>query len=253
MIVIAQDTTYYGLDLYGSRQLGPLLRKLCKIDGIEWIRLHYAYPAHFPDDVIEAVRDEPKICKYLDIPFQHISDRQLKSMRRGVTKEQVYDLIEKLRSEVPDIALRTTLLTGYPGESDEDFAELLEFVEKVRFERLGVFPYSEEEGTYSAEQLDDDVPDEVKHQRADTLMELQNRISAENNRLRIGNCERIIIDRREDSFLIGRSQYDSPEIDTEILIETEQQIRPGAFCNVKITDAEDYDLYGTLLPAGNKK
>ncbi len=253
LIVIAQDTTYYGLDLYGSRQLGPLLRKLCKIDGIEWIRLHYAYPAHFPDDVIEAVRDEPKICKYLDIPFQHISDRQLKSMRRGVTKEQVYDLIEKLRTEIPDIALRTTLLTGYPGESEEDFAELLEFVEKVRFERLGVFPYSEEEGTYSAEQLDDDVPDEVKQQRADTLMELQNRISAENNRLRIGNCERIIIDRREDSFLIGRSQYDSPEIDTEILIETEQQIRPGAFCNVKITDAEDYDLYGTLLPAGNKK
>lgn len=253
LIVIAQDTTYYGLDLYGSRQLGTLLRKLCKIDGIEWIRLHYAYPAQFPEDVIEAVRDEPKICKYLDIPFQHISDRQLKSMRRGVTKKQVYDLIEKLRTEIPDIALRTTLLTGYPGESDEDFAELLEFVEKVRFERLGVFPYSEEEGTYSAESLKDDVPDPIKQQRADTLMELQNRISAENNRRRIGHCERIIIDRREDTFLIGRSQYDSPEIDTEILIEMDKSIRPGTFLPVKITEAEDYDLYGEIVPEGMQK
>ena len=253
LIVIAQDTTYYGLDLYGKRRLAELLEALCRIDGIRWIRLHYAYPAQFPEDVIEAVRDEPKICKYLDIPFQHISDRQLKSMRRGVTKKQVYDLIEKLRTEIPDIALRTTLLTGYPGESEEDFAELLEFVEKVRFERLGVFPYSEEEGTYSAESLKDDVPDQIKQQRADTLMELQNRISAENNRRRIGHCERIIIDRREDTFLIGRSQYDSPEIDTEILIETDKSIRPGTFLPVKITEAEDYDLYGEIVPQGMQK
>ena len=180
LIVIAQDTTYYGLDLYGERRLGDLLRRLCRIDGIEWLRLHYAYPAQFPDDVIGAMRDEPKICKYLDIPFQHISDSQLKSMRRGLDKAETYALVEKMRREVLGIALRTTLLTGYPGESEQDFEELLQFVRDIRFERLGVFPYSEEEGTYSATKLQDDVPEEVKQQRVDRIMELQNGISREN-------------------------------------------------------------------------
>lgn len=247
LIVIAQDTTYYGLDLYGERRLGELLRRLCRIDGLEWVRLHYAYPAQFPTDVIDALRDEPKMCKYLDIPFQHISDPQLKSMRRGLNKAQTYELIGELRRRIPGIALRTTLLTGYPGESEADFDELLEFVERVRFERLGVFPYSEEEGTYSAMRLRDDVPDEVKQRRADAIMELQNRISAENNRRRIGTRERIIIDRREGEFLVGRSQYDSPEVDTEILVETDENPSPGTFLDVKITEAGDYDLYGKFV------
>ena len=185
-------------------------------------------------------------CKYLDIPFQHISDPQLKSMRRGLNKAQTYELIGELRRRIPGIALRTTLLTGYPGESEADFDELLEFVERVRFERLGVFPYSEEEGTYSAMRLRDDVPDKVKQRRADAIMELQNRISAENNRRRIGTQERIIIDRREGEFLVGRSQYDSPEVDTEILVETDENPSPGTFLDVKITEAGDYDLYGKI-------
>lgn len=304
LIVIAQDTTYYGMDLYGERKLGELLHKLCQIDGIEWIRLHYAYPTHFPEQVIEVMRDEPKICKYLDIPFQHISDSQLKSMRRGLTKAETYALIEKLRREIPDIALRTTLLTGYPGETEADFEELLQFVRDIRFERLGVFPYSEEEGTYSATQLHDDVPEEVKQQRVDRIMELQNEISLENNQKRIGRIERVILDRREGDYWIGRSQYDSPEVDTEIFIDfsdsqnasdtavdsdflkgstansiaephhkhsntsTPQsasgtlatsdttttpctldpdQLTPGTFLQVKITEAEDYDLYATPI------
>lgn len=246
LIVIAQDTTYYGLDLYGERKLGELLRRLCRIDGLRWIRLHYAYPAHFPDDVIEAMRDEEKICPYLDIPFQHISDAQLRSMRRGLDRVQTYALIEKLRHEVPDIALRTTLLVGYPGESESDFAELLEFVEKVRFERLGVFPYSEEEGTYSAERLEDDVPEEVKRRRADAVMALQNRISREHNQRRVGRTEEVIVDRREGRFLVGRTRYDSPEVDTEILIETDEEPAPGTILRVSITEADDYDLYGVL-------
>ena len=246
LIVIAQDTTYYGLDLYGERKLGELLRRLCRIDGLRWIRLHYAYPAHFPDDVIEAMRDEEKICPYLDIPFQHISDAQLRSMRRGLDRVQTYALIEKLRHEVPDIALRTTLLVGYPGESESDFAELLEFVEKVRFERLGVFPYSEEEGTYSAERLEDDVPEEVKRRRADAVMALQNRISREHNQRRVGRTEEVIVDRREGRFLVGRTRYDSPEVDPEILIETDEEPAPGTILRVSITEADDYDLYGVL-------
>lgn len=260
LIVIAQDTTYYGLDLYGERRLGDLLRRLCRIDGIEWLRLHYAYPAQFPDDVIGAMRDEPKICKYLDIPFQHISDSQLKSMRRGLDKAETYALVEKMRREVPGIALRTTLLTGYPGESEQDFDELLQFVRDIRFERLGVFPYSEEEGTYSATKLQDDVPEEVKQQRVDRIMELQNGISRENNLRRVGRTERVILDRREGDYWIGRTQYDSPEVDTEILIsasETGKSVREntgdrtlsaGQFLDVRITRADDYDLYGIPKP-----
>lgn len=246
LIVIAQDTTYYGLDLYGERKLGELLRRLCRIDGIEWVRLHYAYPASFPQDAIDAMRDEPKICKYLDIPFQHISDSQLRSMRRGIDRAQTYALIDRLRSEIPGIALRTTLLTGYPDESEADFAELMEFVRRVRFERLGVFAYSEEEGTYSAQRLSDNVPEKTKRLRVERLMELQNGISRELNMQRLGTTERVIVDGREGDLLVARSQFDSPEVDTEILIHTQQELAPGSMCTVKITQADDYDLYAAI-------
>lgn len=249
LIVIAQDTTFYGLDLYGERRLGELLRRLCAVEGIHWVRLHYAYPAQFPRDVIDLLRDEPKLCKYLDIPFQHISDAQLKSMRRGLDQAETYALIDELRREVPGIALRTTLLVGYPGETEADFAQLEQFVRKIRFERLGVFPYSEEEGTYSAQHLTDNVPEEIKRQRADRIMEIQSEISRENNLARVGHTEEVVIDRHEGTFWVGRTQYDSPEVDTEILIPDDgQKLRPGEFYPVEITEAEEYDLYGRLLP-----
>ena len=247
LMVIAQDTTYYGVDLYGRRRLADLLTELCRIGGIEWIRLHYAYPTGFPDDVIEVMAHEPKICKYLDIPFQHISDDQLAAMHRRHTKAQAYELIDKLRQAIPDLALRTTLLVGYPGETEADFEELLEFVRTVRFERLGVFPYSEEEGTYSARNLPDDVPEEVKQSRVEREKALQNEISLENNRARIGQLERVIIDSRQGDFYVGRSQYDSPEVDQEILIPAAgRRLIRGCFYQVRITAAEDYDLYGEL-------
>lgn len=247
LIVIAQDTTYYGVDLYGERKLAELLKRLCTVDGIEWIRLHYAYPTAFPQDVIDVMAAEPKICKYLDIPFQHISDSQLRSMHRGIDKQGTYALIERLRAAIPDIAIRTTLLVGYPGESDEDFAELLDFVRDVRFDRLGVFPYSEEEGTYSAEHLEDDVPAETKELRVDTIMAIQGNISLENNVNRVGRTERVIIDSKEGEYYIGRTQYDSPEVDQEILIKTDKRLKPGDFVTVKITAAEQYDLYADLI------
>lgn len=242
LIVIAQDTTYYGLDLYGERRLGELLRKLCRTGGIEWIRLHYAYPAGFPDDVIAAVRDEHKICKYLDIPLQHIADSQLRSMKRGLDGAATRGLVRKLRSEIPAFALRTTMLTGYPGETDADFEELLDFVREARFERLGVFPYSEEGGTYSAQNLPDDVPDEVKRQRADRLMEVQAGISAEINAGRVGGIETVIVDRREGDCWVCRSQWDSPEVDTEILVRSDESAMPGSFRRVVVTGALEYDL-----------
>ena len=248
LMVIAQDTTYYGIDLYGRRRLAELLRQLCRVEGIEWIRLHYAYPAAFPEDVIEVMAAEPKICKYLDIPFQHISDSQLSSMKRRHTKQQAYELIGKLRAAVPDIALRTTLLTGYPGESEADFAELEEFVREVRFERLGVFAYSEEEGTYSATRLRDDVLDEVKAERVERIMTLQRSISAELNAARVGQTLRVIVDSRQGDFYTARSQYDSPEVDGEIMIPaSERRLIRGRMYDVKITAAEDYDLYGTVV------
>ena len=247
LIVIAQDTTYYGLDLYGRRMLAELLRRLCRIDGIEWIRLHYAYPAGFPDEVIEAMASEPKICKYLDIPFQHISDAQLASMHRRHTKAEAMELIGRLRGAIPDLALRTTLLVGYPGETEADFEELLAFVREVRFERLGVFPYSEEEGTWSAENLRDDIPETIKQQRAERVMALQNEISLENNRRRVGRTERVIIDSRQGDWYVGRTQYDSPEVDQEILIPaSECRLLRGHFYDVTVTSAADYDLYGEI-------
>ena len=247
LMVIAQDTTYYGIDLYGRRMLAELLRRLCRIDGIEWIRLHYAYPAGFPDEVIEAMASEPKICKYLDIPFQHISDAQLASMHRRHTKAEAMELIGRLRGAIPDLALRTTLLVGYPGETEADFEELLAFVREVRFERLGVFPYSEEEGTWSAENLRDDIPETIKQQRAERVMALQNEISLENNRLRVGRTERVIIDSRQGDWYVGRTQYDSPEVDQEILIPaSERRLLRGHFYDVTVTSAADYDLYGEI-------
>lgn len=248
LIVIAQDTTYYGIDLYGERRLAQLLEALCRIDGIEWIRLHYAYPTDFPQDVIEVMAREPKICNYIDIPLQHISDNQLAKMHRRHTKSDALALIARLRKAIPDIAIRTTLLVGYPDESEQDFRELQEFVAEQRFERLGVFTYSEEEGTYSAEQLTDNVPQEVKEQRADAIMRQQSEISRELNAKRTGSVQRVIIDRREGDYYIGRSQYDSPEVDEEILIDaSERRLLRGRFYDVRITAYDDYDLYGEVV------
>ena len=248
LMVIAQDTTYYGVDIYGERKLAELLERLCRIEKIEWIRLHYAYPTDFPDEVIEVMAREKKICKYLDIPFQHISDNQLSAMKRRHTKQEALDLIKKLRAAIPDIALRTTLLVGYPTESEADFKELVEFVRETKFDRLGVFAYSEEEGTYSATRLSDDVPEQTKQERVDAIMRLQERISLENNAKRIGQKMRVIIDRKEGDFYIGRSEYDSPEVDQEIIVESfGKRLYRGRFYDVAVTDAEDYDLYAEVL------
>lgn len=254
IMVIAQDTTYYGIDLYGRRRLADLLTELCRIEGIEWIRLHYAYPAAFPEDVIEVMAREPKICKYLDIPFQHISDNMLSAMKRRHSKAEAMELIARLRERIPDIALRTTLLVGYPGETAEDIAELEQFVRDVRFERLGVFPYSEEEGTYSAENLKDDVPEEEKQRRADRIMLIQEQIALENNLSRVGRTMRVVVDSRQGDYYVARSEYDSPEVDQEILIPVElRQLRRGHFYDVRITDAEGYDLYGEVIAPARKK
>ncbi len=244
LIVIAQDTTYYGLDLYGERRLAELLRRLARIDGIEWIRLHYAYPAGFPDDVIEVMRDEPKICRYLDIPLQHIATRQLRSMKRGLDGPVTRDLVRRLREAIPGLALRTTMLVGYPGETDADFEELLDFVREAKFERLGVFPYSAEEGTHSADNLADDVPDEVKQRRVERLMSLQADISAGLNAARIGSTERVIVDRREGPTWVCRSERDSPEVDGEVIVDaSDSALSPGDFITVTITGANEHDLF----------
>lgn len=247
IIVIAQDSTYYGKDLYGERRLAELLRRLCAIEGVEWVRLHYAYPTDFPQDVIEVMRDEPKMCKYLDIPLQHISDNQLKAMRRRITKAETEELVARLRREIPDIALRTTMLVGFPGETEEDFEELCEFVERVRFDRLGAFAYSEEEGTPSALTMKDDVPFEVKEDRVERLMKIQKRISLKLNAERVGKRMRVIIDSKEGDFWIGRSQYDSPEVDEEILVTSAEPLEIGQMVDVVVTDCEEYDLYAEVV------
>ncbi len=247
IIVIAQDSTYYGKDLYGERRLAELLRRLCAIEGVEWVRLHYAYPTDFPQDVIEVMRDEPKMCKYLDIPLQHISDNQLKAMRRRITKAETEELVARLRREIPDIALRTTMLVGFPGESEEDFAELCEFVERVRFDRLGAFAYSEEDGTPSALTMTDDVPAEVKEERVERLMKIQKRISLKLNAERVGKKMRVIVDSKEGDFWVARSQYDSPEVDEEILVTSPEPLEIGQMVEVVITDCEEYDLYAKTV------
>ncbi len=246
IIVIAQDTTYYGKDLYGERKLAELLRRLCAIQGVEWVRLHYAYPTDFPQDVIEVLRDEPKMCKYLDIPLQHIADNQLKAMRRRITKAETEELVARLRREIPDIALRTTMLVGFPGESEEDFEELCDFIQRVRFDRLGAFAYSEEEGTPSALHLEDNVPAEVKESRVERLMKIQKGISLALNSERVGKDMRVIIDRTEGDFYIARSQYDSPEVDEEILIPITRELEIGDMVDIRVTDYDEYDLYGEI-------
>jgi ribosomal protein S12 methylthiotransferase len=246
LLVVAQDTTFYGMDIYGERRLAALLNALSEVDGIEWIRLHYAYPAQFPDDVIGALRSNSKLCRYLDIPFQHVNDAVLKNMRRGVNRRQTFDLIGKLREQAPGIALRTTLLVGHPGEDEAAFAELMDFVREVKFERLGVFTYSEEEGTYGAKHLKDTLTQEEKQQRANALMKLQAEISASLNHAKVGKTLRVILDRKEGGYYVGRTEFDSPEVDGEVLITSARPLRAGCFYSVKITSADEFDLYGQV-------
>ena len=247
LILIAQDLTYYGLDLYKKRNLAELLRCLVKVKGIEWIRLHYAFPTGFPIDVLEVMKSEPKICNYIDIPLQHISDKILKSMRRGTTKEKTTNLIQKFRDTVPNMAIRTTLIVGYPGESEEDFKILKEWVSEMRFERLGCFTYSHEENTH-AFNLIDDVNSDVKKERANEIMELQSQISWELNQEKIGNVCKVVIDRKEGQYFVGRSEFDSPDVDNEVLINASKTyLKTGEFYDVVITDAADFDLYAKVV------
>ena len=247
LILIAQDLTYYGLDLYKKRNLAALLKALVKIEGIDWIRLHYAFPTGFPMDVLEVMNTEPKVCNYLDIPLQHISDRILKSMRRGTTKAKTTELIKQFRTLVPEMAIRTTLIVGYPGETEDDFQTLKEWVKQMRFERLGCFTYSHEENTH-AYNLNDDVPEDVKQQRANEIMEIQAQISWELNQQKIGSTCKVIIDRKEGNYFVGRTESDSPDVDNEVLIDaTEVYLKTGEFVDVVINDAADFDLYGEVV------
>jgi len=248
IMLIAQDLTFYGLDLYRKRALSDLLKALCKVDGIEWIRLHYAYPSNFPMDVIDVMKSENKICNYLDIPLQHGSTRILKAMRRGTNREKTTKLIHDIREKIPNIAVRTTLITGYPGETEEDFQEMYDWVSEMRFDRLGVFTYSHEENTH-AFNFEDDVPQKIKKQRADAIMDLQSSISHDLNQLKIGKEFRVLIDRVEGDYFIGRTVYDSPEVDNEVLIRKDEKTycRIGDFVNVKVESADHFDLFAQLL------
>ncbi|WP_339661354.1 30S ribosomal protein S12 methylthiotransferase RimO [Croceibacter atlanticus] len=243
LILIAQDLTYYGLDLYKKRNLAELLRELVKVEGIEWIRLHYAFPTGFPMDVLDVMNEEPKICNYLDIPLQHISDKILKSMRRGTTQEKTTKLLKEFRAKVPTMAIRTTLIVGYPGETEEDFQILKQWVKDMRFERLGCFTYSHEENTH-AYNLEDDVPEDVKQDRANQIMEIQGQISWELNQQHIGKEFKVVIDRKEGGYFVGRTEFDSPDVDNEVLIDAEKHyLKTAEFVTVKITEASDFDLY----------
>ena len=243
LILIAQDLTFYGLDLYKERALARLLKALVKVDSIEWIRLHYAFPTGFPEDVLEVIANEPKVCNYIDIPLQHIADPVLKSMRRGTTKAKTDELLRKFRASVPGMAIRTTLIVGYPGETEEDFEVLKNWVKETRFERLGCFTYSHEENTH-AYQLEDDVPEEVKEQRAAEIMEIQGQISWELNQRYVGGVYRCLVDRVEDGFFVARTEFDSPEVDNEVLVDAKKHyLRVGDFVNLKIVEAADFDLY----------
>ena len=246
--VIAQELTYYGVDLDGKQHIAELIEQMADIPGVEWIRLHYAYPTHFPWDLLRVMREKPNVCKYLDIALQHISDNMLSRMRRHVTKEETYELVRRLREEVPGIHIRTTLMVGFPGETDEDFEELKAFVKWARFERMGAFAYSEEEGTFSAEHYQDDVPEEVKLARLDKLMHIQQNISAELEAEKVGQTLKVIIDRQEGDYYVGRTEFCSPEVDPEVLIPVEERrLKIGAFYDVQITDSEEFDLYGTTI------
>ena len=246
--VIAQELTYYGVDIDGKQHIAELVGRMADIPGVKWIRLHYAYPAHFPWDLLQVMREKENVCKYLDIALQHISDRMLERMRRHVTKAETYQLIERIRQEVPGIHIRTTLMVGFPGETDEDFEELMEFTRWARFERMGAFAYSEEDGTYSADHYEDDVPEDVKQKRLDRLMQLQQDISAELEACKIGQTMQVIIDRKEGDWYVGRTEFCSPEVDPEVLIPAgEKRLRTGQFYQVQITDAEEFDLYGQVI------
>ncbi len=244
LILIAQDLTYYGLDLYKKRNLAELLQHLVKVEGIEWIRLHYAFPTGFPVDVLDVIREEPKVCNYIDIPLQHISDHILKSMRRGTTHKKTTNLLHKFREKVPNMAIRTTLIVGYPGETEADFEELKAWVKQMRFERLGCFTYSHEENTH-AYNLEDNIPEEVKMQRANEIMEIQSQISWELNQAKIGQVFKCVFDRKEGNYFVGRTEFDSPDVDNEVRVNAEEHyLKVGDFAHIKITEAEDFDLYG---------
>ena len=243
--IIAQELTYYGVDIDGRQHIAELIDKMADIEGVEWIRLHYAYPTHFPWELLDVIRERKNVCKYLDIALQHISDSVLSRMRRHVTKEETYELINRIRREVPGIHLRTTLMVGFPGETEEDFKELVEFTKWARFERMGAFAYSEEDGTWSADHYEDDVPEDVKQARLDKLMRVQQNISAEIEASKIGQTLRTIIDRKEGDWYVGRTEFCSPEVDPEVLIPADEELTIGQFYDVRITDAEEFDLYGT--------
>ena len=246
--VIAQELTYYGVDLDGKQHIAELIEQMADIPGVEWIRLHYAYPTHFPWDLLRVIREKQNVCKYLDIALQHVSDNMLTRMRRHVTKDETYELVRRMREEVPGIHIRTTLMVGFPGETDEDFEELKAFVKWARFERMGAFAYSEEEGTYSADNFEDDVPEDVKQSRLDKIMRIQQNISAELEAEKVGKVFKVIIDRREGDYYIGRTEFCSPEVDPEVLIPAaEAKLTIGNFYDVLITDSEEFDLYGTTI------
>ncbi len=247
LILIAQDLTYYGLDLYSKRNLADLLRNLSDVDGIEWIRLQYAYPSGFPMDILDVMNERENICKYLDMPLQHITDNMLSSMRRGITRQKTVDLVNSIRGKVPGIALRTTLICGYPGETERDFQQMKDWVTETRFERLGCFTYSHEEKTH-AHQLNDNVPEEVKQQRVDEIMSIQQQISFEKNQQKVGQTFKVLVDKKEGDYFIGRTEFDSPEVDNEVLIDASSgYATPGSFVKVKIDRAEDFDLYGSKV------
>lgn len=247
LMLIAQDLTYYGLDLYKKRNLSELLKHLSDIEGLEWIRLHYAYPSNFPMDVLDVMNERDNICKYLDMPLQHGSDKILRSMRRQITRKKTVQLVNDIRDKVPDIALRTTLISGFPGETEADFQEMYDWVAETKFDRLGIFPYSHEENTH-AYTMEDDVPEEVKQERAEAIMELQSGISYELNQARVGKTYKVLFDRKEGDYFIGRTEFDSPEVDNEVLVPAaDSYVRIGDFANVKIDRAEFYDLYGNVI------
>lgn len=245
--MIAQDLTFYGLDRYKRMALPELVERVSDIPGVEWIRLHYGYPSHFPYDLLPVMRERDNVCKYMDIALQHISDPMLKMMRRNITKAETYELSERMRREVPGIHLRTTLMVGHPGETEQDFEELIRFVKDIRFERMGAFAYSHEEGTYAYQHYKDEIPQEVKQDRLDYLMRVQEGISADVNASKVGQTFRVIVDREEEDFYVGRTQYDSPEVDPEILISKDTPLSPGSFYQVKVIDAQAFDLYGKVL------
>ncbi len=246
LLLIAQELTSYGLDIYKEKKLPELIDRLSAIEGIEWIRLHYAYPSQFPVELLQVMRNNPKVCKYLDIPFQHVSDHVLSDMRRNVSGQQTRELINLIRTEVPGIALRTTLLVGFPGETEDDFHQLIEFVKEMKFDRLGVFPYSHEDDTYAAKKYSDDIPQEIKQARADKLMAVQQTISEEIAASKVGRTLKVLIDRKEGEYYVGRTEFDSPEVDGEVLISTSKRLKKGAFFNVRITSSDMFDLFGEV-------